>query len=138
MYIKSICYKFTWIICHRDMKKAESAVSKLKAVANSSQNIILLHLDLADLASVETFAQSVKERVDKIHLLVNNAGRESFFQDWIQFLNNLVSQSHVWVSKCNKACICVSFMAQCLAATEVQPKTVTNFTLASTTLATSS
>ena len=60
----------------RDMKKAELAVGRMMGVANSSQKIELFHLDLADLRTVDTFAQSIKDKVSKVHILVNNAGRE--------------------------------------------------------------
>jgi len=64
----------TLIIGCRDMKKAELAVQKMRTVANSTQRIELFHLDLANLETVDQFAQSIKSKVDKVHLLVNNAG----------------------------------------------------------------
>ncbi|HVY30281.1 MAG TPA: SDR family oxidoreductase [Polyangiaceae bacterium] len=59
-----------WLAC-RDRAKAEPV---LRAIAQGGGNAELVQLDLADLDSVRACAQSVLERKEPLHLLINNAG----------------------------------------------------------------
>ncbi len=61
------------ILASRNVQKAETAVSQIKAeTPNASTDII--QLDLADLSSVRTFADSFNGKYEQLDLLINNAG----------------------------------------------------------------
>lgn len=61
------------ILASRNVQKAETAVSQIKAeTPNASTEII--QLDLADLTSIQTFANTFTAKHDQLDLLINNAG----------------------------------------------------------------
>ncbi|XP_060532670.1 WW domain-containing oxidoreductase [Cylas formicarius] len=66
----------TVIFACRNLAAAEEAVLQMKSEArlNVTENCIIIHLDLASLASVVQFANTVKSRYDKIDMLILNAG----------------------------------------------------------------
>ncbi|UJH69947.1 SDR family NAD(P)-dependent oxidoreductase [Ornithinimicrobium sp. INDO-MA30-4] len=59
------------VVASRSVERGEKAVAGLGPQRGTAE---VLQLDLADLASVEAFANAVKARHDKIDLLINNAG----------------------------------------------------------------
>jgi NAD(P)-dependent dehydrogenase (short-subunit alcohol dehydrogenase family) len=61
------------IMACRNTKKAEAAVASLRSVAPKAE-LEVLPLDLADLDSVRTFADTLKTRGARVDLLINNAG----------------------------------------------------------------
>jgi retinol dehydrogenase 12 len=61
-----------YIAC-RSQAKGEAAVTAISAQAGSDQ-VNLLHLDLADLASVRKCAQDFTALGEPLHVLINNAG----------------------------------------------------------------
>ena len=61
-----------YIAC-RSQAKGEAAVAAIRAQAGSDQ-VNLLHLDLADLASVRQCAQDFAALGEPLHVLINNAG----------------------------------------------------------------
>ena len=63
----------TTIIACRSASRGESAIRRIKESAPSSQ-IRLMLLDLGDLASINTFAESFTKEYESLDLLVNNAG----------------------------------------------------------------
>tara|TARA_B100000700_G_scaffold323095_1_gene426140 strand:+ start:552 stop:1460 length:909 start_codon:yes stop_codon:yes gene_type:complete len=63
----------TVIMCYRDALKGESAKQKLLKY-NFPGNIELLNLDLADLTNVKNAAQLVKNKFNRLDVLINNAG----------------------------------------------------------------
>ncbi|NME68084.1 oxidoreductase [Flammeovirga aprica] len=61
------------ILACRNMQKAESAMQDIrKTVPNA--DLLAMPLDLSDLESVRSFAQSYTEKFDSLDLLINNAG----------------------------------------------------------------
>ena len=57
----------------RDVGRGEQAVqSILDEMPEAAVEIVVL--DLADLASVRSFAESFRQKYDGLHLLINNAG----------------------------------------------------------------
>jgi retinol dehydrogenase 12 len=61
-----------YIAC-RSQAKGEAAVTAIRAQA-ATDHVHLLHLDLADLASVRQCAQDFTARREPLHVLINNAG----------------------------------------------------------------
>lgn len=63
----------TVMIAVRSLEKGNAAAEKLRA-QNKDAEVKVLRLDLADLASVEEFAEEFKENYSRLDLLINNAG----------------------------------------------------------------
>jgi len=63
----------TVIVAVRNEAKGNAAVEKIK-MENPSADIQVMLLDLADLGSVQTFAENFKRKFNKLDLLINNAG----------------------------------------------------------------
>lgn len=61
------------VLACRNLEKADRAVAAIIA-AQPSADLAVEALDLADLASVRAFAQRMAARVDRVDMLVNNAG----------------------------------------------------------------
>ena len=57
----------------RNPDKAADAVARIRSSAPAAE-VEVIQLDLADLASVRSAAESVRERVTQLDLLINNAG----------------------------------------------------------------
>jgi NAD(P)-dependent dehydrogenase (short-subunit alcohol dehydrogenase family) len=57
----------------RDRARGEAALAEIRA-ATGNPDLHLFVADLADQASVRALAQAVRERFDRLHLLINNAG----------------------------------------------------------------
>ncbi|PKN57094.1 MAG: short-chain dehydrogenase [Deltaproteobacteria bacterium HGW-Deltaproteobacteria-14] len=64
----------TVVMACRNPDKGEAAAAQIRALAPAEGEVALLPLDLADLASVAGFARAVRERFDRLDLLINNAG----------------------------------------------------------------
>jgi dehydrogenase/reductase SDR family protein 13 len=60
-------------VAARSREKGEATVAAIKASAGSS-TVFFLPLDLADLSSVRSCADSFLARGEPLHVLVNNAG----------------------------------------------------------------
>ena len=63
----------TVIMACRSFKKGETAAAQIRD-QNPKGKIILKHLDLADLSSVRSFANSFLDEFQQLDILVNNAG----------------------------------------------------------------
>lgn len=63
----------TVVMACRNMEKAERAAEQIRAL-NPRGNVVVMQLDLADLASVHSFTESFKAQYDRLDLLINNAG----------------------------------------------------------------
>lgn len=61
------------ILACRDMKKANEAADKIRQLTNNKQ-IESGHLDLADLSSVRQFSKEMTSKLDRLDILINNAG----------------------------------------------------------------
>ena len=61
------------IMACRNVEKAEVAAAEVRAVVPEAR-LVIMALDLADLASVKAFADAVKQRFAKLDVLLNNAG----------------------------------------------------------------
>ncbi|HRZ97297.1 MAG TPA: oxidoreductase [Paludibacter sp.] len=57
----------------RNLKKGEKAKHDLLKL-NHNANIIVMHLDLMDMASIRKFASDFKQNHKNLHILLNNAG----------------------------------------------------------------
>ena len=64
----------TVLLACRSLANAEQAREELLTAAASTGALDVLHLDLADLASVAAAAGTVAERYGRLDLLINNAG----------------------------------------------------------------
>ena len=60
------------IVTARDRRRGEEAASKISAVAGSPVELVLC--DFASMASIREGAAAVRERTDRLHVLLNNAG----------------------------------------------------------------
>ena len=61
----------------RDTKKAEKAAKKIIDETDNKQ-IEVEYLDLADTDSIKEFAKSMNDKLDRLDLLINNAGKFNF------------------------------------------------------------
>ena len=65
------------LVACRSLNRGEQAVSSLRAQFPHAQ-MSVVELDLADLASVERCAETVRKRCERLDILVNNAGLSTF------------------------------------------------------------
>ncbi|MFH2030548.1 MAG: oxidoreductase [Bacteroidota bacterium] len=63
----------TIIIAVRNMEKGKAAANRIKK-QNSSADLLIMELDLANLKSVKTFAEKFNSEFERLDLLINNAG----------------------------------------------------------------
>lgn len=61
------------VIAVRSIEKGNKAADKIRS-QNAKANVRVMQLDLADLASVEAFAETYKKSHSRLNLLINNAG----------------------------------------------------------------
>lgn len=61
------------VLAVRDLAKGEAAKQDIQATTGRT-DVEVMRLDLADLESVRTFAADAKARLDRLDVLVNNAG----------------------------------------------------------------
>ena len=65
--------KATVIIAVRNLQKGKAAADNIKT-GNSKADIHVMELDLANLASVRSFAEKFKQQFNRLDLMINNAG----------------------------------------------------------------
>ena len=65
--------KATVIMAVRNVEKGKAAAEIIKSIYKYAK-IEVIELDLADLSSVEKFARTIKEKYDRLDILINNAG----------------------------------------------------------------
>jgi NAD(P)-dependent dehydrogenase (short-subunit alcohol dehydrogenase family) len=65
------------IMACRDTKKAEKAADEIKK-QTLNQQIDVEYLDLADLDSIRSFGRLMNQKLTKLDILINNAGRFLF------------------------------------------------------------
>ena len=63
----------TVVIAVRNLDKGTKAADKIRS-QNAKANVQVMQLDLADLASIEAFAEAYKKSHSRLDLLINNAG----------------------------------------------------------------
>lgn len=63
----------TVIMAVRSLEKGEAAANEIRAL-NENVDVRVMKLDLADLSSVERFAEEFKKEFSRLDLLINNAG----------------------------------------------------------------
>ena len=63
----------TVIMASRSLEKANRAAEQIRALSPRGEVVVMI-LDLADLASVHRFADSFKAQYDHLNVLINNAG----------------------------------------------------------------
>lgn len=63
----------TVIMACRDSKKTLPVLEKLKSSTHNS-NIVFIRLDLAELKSIQEFAEEFKSKYNRLDVLINNAG----------------------------------------------------------------
>lgn len=61
------------ILACRDQQRAEAAVSDIKKESGNNE-VLYMHLDLADLQSVRSFAENFLRTEPRLDILINNAG----------------------------------------------------------------
>ena len=61
------------VMACRNLQKADFAADRIRAQLPGAQ-LSVMHLDLADLASIHAFAEAFGRKFDKLNLLINNAG----------------------------------------------------------------
>ncbi|MDT9722173.1 oxidoreductase [Paenibacillus sp. ClWae2A] len=62
------------ILAVRNLEKGEKAANKIKSSVHIAGEVIVMQLDLSDLASIHKFAAAFLEQFDSLSILVNNAG----------------------------------------------------------------
>lgn len=62
------------ILAVRNLEKGEKAANKIKSSVHVAGEVIVMQLDLSDLASIREFAAAFLEQYDSLSILVNNAG----------------------------------------------------------------
>ena len=63
----------TVILACRDEKRANEALIDIKSTTKNN-NVHFMKLDLSDFDSIRLFARNFKNKYDKLHILINNAG----------------------------------------------------------------
>ena len=61
------------IIACRNLEKGDKAVNNIKQLAGN-ENIKAEYLDLSDLSTVIAFSKKINSELDKLDILINNAG----------------------------------------------------------------
>ena len=61
------------IMAVRNEQRGQAAMEKIKAEVPNAK-LVYMHLDVADLSSVQAFAEQFKSQYNKLDLLINNAG----------------------------------------------------------------
>ena len=61
------------ILACRDPKRGQDAVDKIKT-ESKNENVELELLDLASLKSIKEFSQRILKKLDRLDILINNAG----------------------------------------------------------------
>ncbi|MEM7371970.1 MAG: SDR family NAD(P)-dependent oxidoreductase [Bacteroidota bacterium] len=61
------------ILACRNLDAATAAAEDIRR-SHSAGSVVVMHLDLADMRSVQTFAQAVLENESRLDILINNAG----------------------------------------------------------------
>lgn len=61
------------VIAVRDLEKGEKAKTKI-VNQNSKADVVVMKIDLSDLASIKSFVEEYRQKFDKLDLLINNAG----------------------------------------------------------------
>lgn len=61
------------VMACRSVERARAAASRIDSGVRAG-NVVVMELDLADLASVRGFAEEFRRRFDRLDLLINNAG----------------------------------------------------------------
>jgi len=76
--VKALCQSeisYKIFLSGRNLQKVEAAVKSVQSeIKGSSTSVIPLQLDIADDASIEAAFQKLSEEVDRLDVLVNNAG----------------------------------------------------------------
>ncbi|XP_075235277.1 polyprenol dehydrogenase-like [Lycorma delicatula] len=62
------------IIGCRKPEAAENVVKKIRENGIGTGSVTILQIDMASLESIKRFANDVKNKADKLHILINNAG----------------------------------------------------------------
>lgn len=62
------------IMACRDLRKAEAAANKIR-LETGNNKVEVEHLDMSDLDSVRKFAALMNEKLTRLDLLINNAGK---------------------------------------------------------------
>ena len=63
----------------RNKEKANNVLEYIKSSNGHADNVEIWEMDLADLQSVKNFANKFINEVGKLHMLINNAGKEKTF-----------------------------------------------------------
>ena len=66
------------VLACRSLQKARDAAEEIKALTNNSE-VVVRHLDLANLQSVRDFASNITATEKRLDILVNNAGVKKSF-----------------------------------------------------------
>ena len=61
------------VIAVRNLEKGEKAKTKI-VNQNSNADVLVMKIDLSDLSSIKNFVEEYQQRLDKLDLLINNAG----------------------------------------------------------------
>ena len=61
------------VIAVRNLEKGEKAKTKI-VNQNSNADVVVMKIDLSDLASIKSFVEEYRQKFDKLDLLINNAG----------------------------------------------------------------
>lgn len=73
--VKALAYKFDSIfLIVRNKEKAASLVGEVLLSPLDQKKFVIIPCDLANLSSVAKAADLIKEKVDTLHVLINNAG----------------------------------------------------------------
>ncbi|KAH7141697.1 hypothetical protein EDB81DRAFT_884770 [Dactylonectria macrodidyma] len=62
------------ILARRTLDKVNSAITEIKAAGHHKTDLTPLYLDVTNNATIETAASTVKDRFERLDILINNAG----------------------------------------------------------------
>lgn len=91
----------------RDTKTAEKVAKEISR--QTGGELVVMKLDLASLTSVRAFAEELKSRESRIHILINNAGMRLFWYLIFEILIAIFGIVYFLFLKVFDTCITKSF-----------------------------
>ena len=89
----AVDYGMTVVLACRSRDKGQQAVARLQAQGGAGA--VFVHpLDVSSSASIAAFGQAIRQKFDKVHILVNNAGRNSNAADPVEGNRDLLFQTN--------------------------------------------
>lgn len=105
------------VMACRDLTRAERAAEEIRRTTGNG-NVVIRHLDLASMYSVQQFAKDFLDSEDRLDILINNAGESTCLSAHLSVCSpvHLLTCPSVHLSVLSPVCLftCVSLSPVCL------------------------